>query len=296
MGARIISFFLVCTLVVILSACDGRFDGSSGVNVLALADQQRHRVIDQTRASSYSVFPDTDDAEKLKDPTFLDAMHAESPNGSAFVIREDGLVTTNMHVIRSTNFCTGEENTQPKDPEDAAREMGREQEASAREEGKKDTFCLLVTQAFTKAYRAKLIKIDEKNDSALLCLEQLNGSVPFLPLAAPRSFHEGAEVLTIGSPLGNMNMMTPGFISNLNFVPEDRTTGQKGAPKIQFSAPILPGNSGGPLVSVATGGVVGQVVAVIVKGNIPTQMSFANPVSVLQENMRDVLPCDKKAN
>lgn len=294
MGARIISFVIACTLGVLLSACDNRFESSSGVNVLALADQQRHRIINQTRVSSYSVFPDTDDAMKLKDPTFLDAMHAESPNGSAFTVRKDGLVTTNMHVIRGTNFCTGQANANPKDPDDVAREAGRQQEAAAREEGKKDTFCLLVTQAFTKTYRAKLIKVDEKNDSVLMCLEQLEGSVPFLPLAAPESFNEGAEVLTIGSPLGNMNMMTPGFISNVNFIPENKETGQKGAPKIQFSAPILPGNSGGPLVSVATGAVVGQVVAIIMMGGIPTQMSYANPVGVLRENMRNVLPCNKK--
>lgn len=293
MGARMISFILASLLGITLSACDNRSNSSSGVNAIALADQQRHQVMEQTRASSYSVFPDTDDAEKLKDPTFLDAMHAESPNGSAFTIRADGLVTTNMHVIRSANFCTGRENAQPKDLDDATREMSRQKEALEREEGKKETFCLLVTQAFTKAYRAKLIKIDEKNDSVLMCLERPNGPVPFLPLALPNSFEEGAEVLTIGSPLGNMNMMTPGFISNLNFVSEDRETGQKGVAKIQFSAPILPGNSGGPLVSVATGAVVGQVVAIIMASGFPTQMSYANPVNVLRENMNDVAPCGK---
>ena len=293
MGARMISFILASLLGITLSACDNRSNSSSGVNAIALADQQRHQVMEQTRASSYSVFPDTDDAEKLKDPTFLDAMHAESPNGSAFTIRADGLVTTNMHVIQSTNFCTGQENAQPKDLDDATREMSRQKEALEREEGKKETFCLLVTQAFTKAYRAKLIKIDEKNDSVLMCLERPNGPVPFLPLALPNSFEEGAEVLTIGSPLGNMNMMTPGFISNLNFIHEDRETGQKGVAKIQFSAPMLPGNSGGPLVSVATGAVVGQVVAIIMASGFPTQMSYANPVNVLRENMNDVAPCGK---
>lgn len=284
---------LLC-ITLLLFGCGERATVTPGQNVIRLADEQRHNVIDHTRAGSYSVFPDTDDVKKLEDTTFLDAMHAERPNGSAFAVRADGLVATNVHVIEGANYCTGRENLKPKDLESTQREVGRLKEEIARREGKKETFCLFVTQAFTKAYRAKLVKIDEVNDIALLCLEKQNEQIPFLALAHPQSFAEGAEVLTIGSPIGNVNMMTPGYISNLNFIPEDRETGKKEAQKTQFSAPILPGNSGGPLVSVATGEVVGQVVAIIMANGIPTQMSYANPVEYLRENIRNAPSCEKK--
>jgi S1-C subfamily serine protease len=64
--------------------------------------------------------------------------------------------------------------------------------------------------------------------------------------------------------------------------------------KIQFSAPMLPGNSGGPLISTATGEVVGQVVGVWVAGGIPTPMSYANPAEFLYENIRNTPACGKK--
>jgi S1-C subfamily serine protease len=267
---------------------------TGGQHVTVLADEQRNMVMRQTDGRVYAGFPDTDDVAKLKDSTFLDAMHAIKPNGSAFALRADGLVATNMHVIEGTNFCTGQENTEPKDPEDTAREVGRQKEETARQENKKPTYCIFVTQSFTKAFRAKLVKIDKIHDIALLCLDNQHQQSPFIKLAETGSFKKGSEVITIGSPLGNMNMLTLGYISNLDFMPEDRETGEMGTRKIQFSAPILPGNSGGPLLSVATGEVVGQVVAIITLNGIPTQMSYANPVEFLRENMNDTPPCGKK--
>jgi S1-C subfamily serine protease len=284
---------LLC-IALLLFGCEDRAQITPSQSTTALGDAQRNIVMEQTDGKVYAVFPDTDDVAKLKDSTFLDAMHAIRPNGSAFAMRADGLVATNMHVIEGTNYCTGEENAEPKNPDDAAREAGRQKEEAARRESKKATHCIFVTQSFTKAFRARLVKVDEKHDIALLCLENQGQRSPFIKLAPYGSFKKGSEVITIGSPLGNMNMLTLGYISNLDFIPEDRETGVKGTRKIQFTAPILPGNSGGPLLSVATGEVVGQVVAIIMLNGIPTQMSYANPVEFLRENMNETPPCEKK--
>lgn len=263
--------FLSCLL---LLGCDGMVSHNvaDGSNVILSADMQRKKVIEHTRAASYSVFPDTDDVEKLKDSTFLEAMHAVTAHGSAFGVTADGLVMTNVHVVEGTNFCTA-----PGVPE-----------GDLRRDGTNPTYCLLVDQAFTKVFRAKVLKVDKVNDIAVMRIEQPGGSLPYLTLAKPGSFGDGAEVLTVGSPLGRMNITTPGLVSNLNFAEQDTETGKKGAQKIQFSAAILPGNSGGPLVSVATGEVIGQVVAIIMIQNIPTQMSYANPVQFLHENLSAV--------
>ena len=268
-------------------------------NVITLADAQRLGVLTTTRDAAYSVFIDTDDASKLLDPTFIDAMHGESPNGSAFAVRPDGLVLTNAHVIAGTNFCTGRGlqltlGAPPPTEDEMKKEMGRQKEAALRAEGKNVTRCLFVTQAFSKVFRARLIKIDEVRDIAVMCLEKTERQLPYLKLAKTGSFKEAAEVITIGSPLGNTNMMTHGFISNLDFTSQDKETGKRGGRKIQFSAPILPGNSGGPLVSVATGEVVGQVVAaILIGGRVPTGMSYANPVENLREAIADTPACDK---
>lgn len=283
--------FLLIAVLIGLAGCSKI---NSTQSVVATADAQRHNVTEQTRAAAYAVFPDTDDVEKLKDNTFLDAMHAISPNGSAFAVRADGLVVTNVHVIEGTNYCTGRSNDQSKSEEDLAREVGRYTEEAARREGKKETFCLFATQTLSKVFRAKLIKIDTKNDIAVMCLQKVDTKLPYLKLAKGGSFHDGTEVLTIGSPLGNMNTLTLGYISNLNYFPEDRETGKKDAKKIQFSAPIMPGNSGGPLVSVASGEIVGQVVAAILfAGSIPSGMSYANPVEYLHAIVEGIPPCAK---
>ncbi len=291
---KMLERIILFALALALCGCDMQLKVQ--MDPIALADQQRHKVMLQTREASYSVFPDTDDPKKLEDSTMLDAMRAVTPNGSAFAVRADGLVLTNMHVIEETNFCTGQANERPRSEEDMLREVGRAKEEDKRRENKKDTHCLFVTQSFTKVFRAKLVKIDKGRDIATLCLLNAEKNTPFLELALSGGVVEGAEVITIGSPLGNMNMMTHGYISNLDFVQQDKETGKKGERKVQFSAHILPGNSGGPLVSVATGKVVGQVVAIVALagGRIATGMSYANPLEDLRMNMANTPPCDIK--
>ncbi len=268
---RLLKSLAVLTCTLLLLGCEKGFVSPRAESVIATADAHRRGVIVHTRAASYSVFPDTDDVAKLKDPTFLEAIQAESPMGSAFGVSADGLVLTNMHVIEGTNFCT-------------ARGSG---EGAKRSEKKKHTYCTLVTQEGKKVYRAKLVTVDEENDIAVLRIEGSESGLPFLRLAKEGTFEDGAEVLTVGNPLGNMNVMTHGYISNLRFVTPDKLGDKNGARKVQFSAAILPGNSGGPLVSVATGEVVGQVVAIIIVGRgIPTQMSYANPVEFLKKSVQ----------
>ena len=273
---NILRSFFVAMLVLFLFGCsnsDGKV--TTNDNPITRADKQRQLVIVETRAASYGVFPDVKDTEILKDNTFLEALIAEKANGSAFGVRADGIVFTNVHVIEKTNFCTVED---PRESDFFRREK----------EENGDVHCLLLKANSSKAYRAKVIKLDKENDIATLQIEGEMGAFPFLRLAAMGNFAEGAEVLTIGAPLGNTNFMTPGYISNVNFVMPGQEGAKKSARKLQFSAPVLPGNSGGALVSFATGEVVGQVVAIYMMNGIPTQMSYANPVDFLRENLQSI--------
>lgn len=252
-----------------LVGCDAQVPVPASENVVVLIDQHWKKVIDHTRAASYSVYADTDDVEKLKDPGFLEALRATPPSGSAFGVSMDGLVLTNMHVVQGTNFCTAPGNA----------------EGDARQAKTSDTYCMLVTQSTSEVYRAKVLIIDEENDVVVMKIVGEYKNLPYLRLALPGSFSYGTHVLTIGNPIGQINMMTPGIISNLDYYTLDQTGDQTKVRKIQFSGSMLPGNSGGPLVSVATGEVVGQVVAIYMANGVPTQMSYANPVETLRKNL-----------
>lgn len=275
------SKFALLAMVVILGlvGCKEEPQKFSSDNVIALADKHRQVVIEQTRAASYAVFPDIKDPEILKDKTFLEALIAEKARGSAFGVRADGIVFTNVHVV--SDNCVVEDSSDPRMTQ-RSEFFRRDQELSG------EKHCMLLKANSSKAYRAKIIKIDEENDIATLQIESSERSFPFLRIASTGSFGEGAEVFTIGSPLGNTNFMTPGYISNLNFDMPVEEGGKKIARKLQFSAAVLPGNSGGPLVSFATGEVVGQAVAIYMMGRIPTQMSYANPTEFLRRNLDSI--------
>lgn len=266
-------------LLTALAGCKQQPATFSSDNVIALADKQRQTIIIQTRAASYAIFPDVKDPDILKDKTFLEAIIAERARGSAVGVRADGVVTTNVHVVRDN--CVVEDSPDPR--------VGQHSEFFRHDkEANGESHCLLLKANSTKVYRAKIIKLDEENDIAMLQIESDERSFPFLEIAEVGSFGEGAEVFTIGSPLGNTNVMTPGHIGNVDYVMPTQEGGKKIPRKLQFSAPVLPGNSGGPLVAFATGKIVGQVVAIIVMHGIPTQMSYANPVDVIKSNLDSI--------
>jgi putative serine protease PepD len=77
-----------------------------------------------------------------------------------------------------------------------------------------------------------------------LALISVNGQLPALAMSNAK-VSPGQSVLVIGSPLGLGGSVSSGSVSALR---EDF---------IQFSAPISPGNSGGPIINLS-----GQVVGV----------------------------------
>lgn len=96
----------------------------------------------------------------------------------------------------------------------------------------------------------RVIRVDKRADLALLQVNLPN--VPFLPLAEDGWPDIGMDVFAIGSPQGLEGTLSTGIVSSW------RT--ELGPERIQFTAPISPGNSGGPLIN-AKGQVIGVVVA-----------------------------------
>ncbi|MCA3260820.1 MAG: trypsin-like peptidase domain-containing protein [Telmatospirillum sp.] len=124
---------------------------------------------------------------------------------------------------------------------------------------------------------AQLVRKDERNDLALIKVD-VRGTVPFARFRAQPSIRAGDDIVVAGFPL-------PTLLQNgLNI-----TTGNVSAMSglggnialMQITAPVQPGNSGGPLLDMS-GNLVGVVVSKLnaqrvaqSTGDIPQNVNFA---------------------
>jgi S1-C subfamily serine protease len=143
--------------------------------------------------------------------------------GSGFIVRSDGYIVTNNHVVEN------------------ARQLQ----------------VILRDQA--KTYDARVVGTSPDDDVAVLKIDAQN--LPVLNWGDSSALKVGQLAIAIGSPLGQQNSVTKGVISALHrsiSVP-DPTSGSVETilNAIQTDAQINPGNSGGPLLNSA-----GQVVGV----------------------------------
>jgi putative serine protease PepD len=135
--------------------------------------------------------------------------------GSGFVMRQDGYILTNNHVV------------------DAATSKGT------------------ITVLFSDGKRADatIIGRDESYDLAVIRVDRKN--LPVLVLGKSSAVVVGDSVIAVGAPLGLDSTVTSGIVSALN---RPVTAGGAGASSasfinaIQTDAAINPGNSGGPLL------------------------------------------------
>jgi Do/DeqQ family serine protease len=128
--------------------------------------------------------------------------------GSGVIVREDGIVVTNNHVI----------------------EGGTE---------------IRVALADRREFSAKVLLADPRADLAVLKIDAGAERLPVLPLAPRDAAEVGDLVLAIGDPFGVGQTVTNGIVSAL--ARTDVGIADY-AFFIQTDAPINPGNSGGPLV------------------------------------------------
>ena len=148
-------------------------------------------------------------------PTFNDNITSNSntpSSGTGFAITSNGLIVTNHHVI----------------------------------DGAKTIKVRGINGDFNRTYSAQLVSSDKNNDLAILKIDDYNfsnlGTIPYVikPVAA----NVGDNIFVLGYPLratmGDEVKLTNGIISS--------KTGFKGdITSYQISAPVQPGNSGGPL-------------------------------------------------
>ncbi|MFT7030216.1 MAG: S1-C subfamily serine protease [Marinoscillum sp.] len=159
--------------------------------------------------------------------------------GSGFVISTDGVIATNAHVI-----------------EDAER-----------------IEIVLHSEIGTKTYSASVLLKDESNDVALLKIEDDDfrgfNSIPFSVL---QTTEIGEDIFTIGYPLnslmGDNYKVTDGIVSSNTGLKDDIRF-------MQITAPIQPGNSGGPLFN-KDGNVIGLTTSKLNEKAVGTSIENVN--------------------
>jgi putative serine protease PepD len=146
-----------------------------------------------------------------------------SGTGSGFVIRSDGYILTNNHVINDVLSNQG---------------------------------TLTVTLNNGKKFEGKILGADSSYDLAVIKINATG--LPALQFGNSDTIQVGDQVIAIGSPLGLSGTVTSGIISAKNrAVTSSGGTGESSfINALQTDAAINPGNSGGPLVD-ATGAVIG---------------------------------------
>ncbi len=131
--------------------------------------------------------------------------------GSGVIIRPDGTILTNEHVVANATRIT-------------------------------------VTRVTGEAYEARLVGADSLTDLAVLKVDG-EGPLPYIEMGTSSDLMIGETVIAIGNPFGLSHTVTTGVVSALNRTirgANDRVY----TDFIQTDASINPGNSGGPLLNI----------------------------------------------
>ena len=170
-------------------------------------------------------------------------------SGSGVIIREDGYIVTNNHVI----------------------------------EGATD---IEVTLTNNKTFKAELIGTDPATDVALIKVDAQG--LPVIPFGDSDKLRLGEWVLAIGSPYNLRSTVTAGIVSAKGRSIPDSSREFKIESFIQTDAAVNPGNSGGALVDKA-GNLVGINTAIVSQTGAYAGYSFAVPVNIVKRIVDDLM-------
>lgn len=172
-------------------------------------------------------------------------------SGSGVIIREDGYIVTNHHVIAGATS-------------------------------------LEVTLNNDKKYPATVIGSDPVTDVALIRIEEKG--LPYLEFGDSDDLRLGEWVLAIGSPfgLGLRSTITAGIVSAKGRSIPGNSREFRIESFIQTDAAVNPGNSGGALVS-RDGKLVGVNTAIVSQTGSYTGYSFAIPSNIVMRITNDLI-------
>lgn len=164
----------------------------------------------------------------------------QSGMGSGVVIREDGYLLTNNHVVEGA-----------------------------------DTVKVMFSDG--RKLEAKIVGTDPATDLAVLKVEETG--LQAVVLGDSEAVQVGDWVVAIGSPFGLDQTVTAGIISGKNRVQGIVGGGNGFEDFLQTDAAINPGNSGGPLVNLR-GEVIGINTAILSRSGASAGIGFAIPMGL----------------
>lgn len=170
-------------------------------------------------------------------------------SGSGVIIREDGYIVTNNHVIDGATS-------------------------------------IRVTLNSNQTYDAVLVGADPATDVALLKIEA--EGLPFLTFADSDKLRLGEWVIAIGSPYDLRSTITAGIVSAKGRSMPNYSGEYKVESFIQTDAAVNPGNSGGALVD-KDGNLVGINTAIISHTGSYSGYSFAVPSNIVRKVVADII-------
>ena len=172
-------------------------------------------------------------------------------SGSGVIIRPDGYIVTNNHVI------------------DGASKIS-------------------VTLNDNQQYDATVVGTDPATDVAIIKVDATG--LPTIPMGNSDNLRLGEWVLAIGSPLGAQlrSTITAGIVSAKGRSMPDYSGEFKIESFIQTDAAVNPGNSGGALVN-KKGELVGINTAIVSQTGSYTGYSFAVPVNIVKRVVEDLI-------
>jgi serine protease Do len=260
---------LVCAAS-ILVACEGASPAPSGAQSArtppasssAISSQRRTAITDAVQKVSPAVVTvQTEVVQRVAASAadfFFDTQSGQQVQagiGSGFIIRADGVILTNAHVV-----------------------AGASKISVALRDG--------------TSYPAKLVGIDDQNDLAVLKIDAKK--LPVATLGTSRDLLIGEWAIAIGNPfgfiLGNTEpSVTAGVISatGRNLTARGEGPGVY-VDMIQTDAAINPGNSGGPLVN-ALGEVIGVNSSIYTPSGGSVGLGFAIPIDRAKRVADDLL-------
>jgi S1-C subfamily serine protease len=218
-------------------------------------DSQRALAVSYVKEAVQKVSPsvlriDTEthlrDNDKSSSPGWL-----QEGQGSGVIFSADGLILTNAHVVDDTTKVT-------------------------------------VTLSDGRVFQAVVTGSDEVTDIAVLKILPEGEALPDFPVGDfgdSDDLEVGQFVVALGSPGGLDMTATMGIVSGLRRSSADVGLSHKKVDYIQTDAALNPGNSGGPLVDVESGRIIG--INACIRSNMEGT-SFSIPINKVQEILPDL--------
>jgi len=193
---------------------------------------------------------------------FSNSTSTAKAEGSGIIIREDGYILTNNHVVNSSS------------------------NSSFYEIGKANKVTVYLHKEETP-YEGKIIGTDEQTDLAIIKIEKTG--LPAAELGNSSTVQVGEFAMAVGNPLGMESSVTSGIVSAVN----REITDSEGITYslIQTDAAINSGNSGGALVN-SKGQVIG-VNFLKVSGTGVEGLGFAIPINDAKEIAEQLIQYNK---